>query len=138
MMKSSLETSRWLKQIWHGNKERYMKTIYLYEAFDGKRFEDENECMSYEAVNFHPDLFKITFVDENNNICTIDKNDVFNDRIYQNCEEVYIPDEKSLKDILWLAEECGWCEFEDFLRPGHWKRQSDNDYSWNATWVFIN
>lgn len=115
-----------------------MKTIYLYEAFDGKRFEDENECMSYEAVNFHPDLFKITFVDENNNICTIDKNDVFNDRIYQNCEEIYIPDEKSLKDILWLAEECGWCEFEDFLRPGHWKRQCDEDCSWNATWVLIN
>ena len=115
-----------------------MKIINLYEAFDGKRFEDENECISYEAVNLHPNLFKITFIDENSNIYTIDKNNVFNDYVYQTCEEIYIPDEEALKDLLWLAKECGWCEFENFSMPGHWKRQCDDDISWNVKWVFIN
>lgn len=114
-----------------------MKIINLYEAFDGKRFEDENECMSYEAVNLHPNLFKITFVNENNDIYTIDKNNVFNDDIYQKCEEIYIPDRESQKDILWLSEECGWEEFYAFEKAGHWKRIADETYPWNATWIFI-
>lgn len=113
-----------------------MKTFY--EAFDGKRFEDEDECISYEAANLHPNLFKITFVSENNDIYTINRNDVFNDDTYQKCKEVYIPNEESLKDILWLAGECGWWEFKNFSMPGHWKRQYNDNYPWNPTWDFIN
>ena len=115
-----------------------MKTIYLYEAFDGKRFEDEDECMNYEVINLHPNLFRITFVNENNDIYTIDKNDVFNDDTYHKCEEVYIPDEESLKDILWLSKECGWEEFYTFEKAGHWKRIPDEECPWFSTWILIN
>ena len=114
-----------------------MRTIYLYEAFDGKRFDNEDECMNYEAVNFHPNVFKIIFIDKDNNIYPIDKNDIFNDNIYQKCEEIYIPNEESLKDLLWLAEECGWEEFYDFSKPGHWKRSEDLKTLWLTKWTLI-
>lgn len=116
-----------------------MRTITIYEAFDGKRFEDEEKCINYEGIHFHTGLFRITFVNNSGNfIYTIDKNNIFNDDIYQKCEEIYIPDEESLKDLLWLAEECGWCEFENLSKLGHWKRKViDKNYN-TAIWILIN
>ena len=94
----------------------------LYKAFDGMIFKDEEECIDYENIMLHPNLFTIKFLDENENPYYICKEDIYDDDIYQKAEMVTIHSEDEYKDFLWLTEECGWGEFMDITSPGVWKR----------------
>ena len=104
-----------------------MKTISMYEAFDGKIFKEEEECFNYECEKLHSKLFNITFWDENNNVYFINKDDVCNDSTYDKCEKLSIPID-SFEDFVWLTEECGWYEFTQISQPGIWKREVHNHH----------
>ena len=108
----------------------------IYEAFDGKQFETEDECYSYEAFYEHPYLHSIVFYDKNDNKYLIG-NDIFVDSIYQEAEKIRIHNENEIKDLLWLADQCGWCEFEDITEPGFWIRKELN-FLGDAEWEKIN
>lgn len=95
----------------------------LYKAIDGKIFDNEDECLLYENKNNYSDLKNIEFYSEDGTKCYIDLNDIYNDNIYQFAEKVIIHNQNEFKCFIWLAEECGWCEFYDQITsPGTWVR----------------
>ena len=98
-----------------------MKIIYFYEAFDGKLFDDENNCEIYETRHLHPNLSDIIFFNKEGKSYFINYNCPFNDNIYYDCEHIYIPTD-AFDDFKWLVKTCGWCEFEQITAPGKWKR----------------
>lgn len=108
----------------------------LYEAIDGSIFNDQNDCEVYEASINHSALFDISFYDSEGNEYSISdyKPDIFNDLIYQRCGKVFAHNEDELKDLQWLAEECGWCEFEQITDVGIWVRHEDLG---NGTWEHV-
>lgn len=93
----------------------------IYEAYDGKQFEDEDECLNYEYGFKHPNLFCIKFYNVNEEQIFLNKDNVFDDNIYFNCEKIEIP-ENAFLDFEDLYACCGWCEFEQIAAPGKWKR----------------
>ena len=50
----------------------------------------------------------------------------------KNVKKINIHSQEELNDLLWLAREAGWCEFEDFTEPGIWVRKN-NEY--DALWT---
>lgn len=108
-----------------------MKTIYI--ADDGTTFDDYYECENYEESMKHPNLYHITFLDSIGKELNPDEfpKGVFDDLLYQKCEWVIVHDEKEVSDIQWLADYCGWSEFEDITSPGTWKRE---DAVWDGVW----
>lgn len=109
----------------------------IYEAVDGKQFDNEFDCQAYEGKLAHPHLEGITFFTEESFLPITIKEDIFDDDIYNKCVAVWIHDKNELADILWLAEEAGWCEFEQFTEPGFWKREDPDPFSlaMEAKWV---
>lgn len=99
-----------------------MKIIYV--ADDGKQFYNEEGCYCYESSLKFPELKDIDFYDKENNLYHIDKNDIFNDECYQKSEAINIHNDTELACLHWLANECGWCEFTDYIsKPGFWTRE---------------
>lgn len=115
-----------------------MRTVYFYEAFDGKLFDKEEACAIYEVKHLHPSLFNIVFLDKKNDSYYINPDNPFNDDVYNNCEWIHVP-EKSFDDFKWLVEECGWYEFEQITKPGVWKRTVNEESSIynDGVWVYI-
>ena len=115
-----------------------MKTVYLYEAFDGKIFDNEDDCAVYEAVKLHSNLFHITFIDKDNKPYGINPIWPFEDNTYNHCEQINVPAD-AFDDFKWLTEECGWCEFEQITKPGRWKRTITEESSIydEGVWVYI-
>lgn len=101
--------------------------IILYKAFDGTIFENEQDCIYYEDKLTHIYLNKINFYTKENKEYHINLNDLYSDDVYQNCEKVIIHDYNEFKDFRWLAEECGWCEFDDIIDFGIWTRYEDSN-----------
>ena len=105
-----------------------MREIMMFQADDGKIFDDLLKCMSYEAEIFHPALFSISFFDKDNNLYRIQKGDVFDEAIYDKAEKIVITSNEELEDLHWYTGETGWCEFEQIDSVGTWKRIPLRDY----------
>lgn len=105
-----------------------------YESEDGLLFDNEEDCYAYEAKQKHCHLKTIAFFDRDNNQYSIEEEDIFNDDVYHKAEQVVIHDMDELNDFIWLAEECGWCEFTQLIRPGIWIRKSTR---WGGEWYDI-
>lgn len=103
----------------------------LYEADDGKIFNNEFECFSYEFGLKFSEITKIKFFDINGKMFYININDLFNDKYYNNCERIYIHNNVELICLHAVANEAGWCEFESILEPGFWVRKEVNG---NGIW----
>ena len=110
-----------------------MKIIYI--ADDGKQFDNENECYSYETGLKFSEVINIDFYDKNSNIYHIDKNDMFNDKYYNKSEAINIHNNAELICLRWLANECGWCEFTDYIsEPGFWIRK-EKEHPKEGIWI---
>ncbi len=98
----------------------------LYQSNDGLIFDSESLCLNHENSLIHSALFSIVFYNKTNTPYKIEKKDIYNDEVYQQCEKVIIHNNKELDDFMWLAEECGWCEFEDINSTGTWIRKTNS------------
>ena len=96
-----------------------MKVIYI--ADDGKQFDDPWECEAYEELRKHPYIYGITFADHGEEYHIVYGNE-FEDSIYNYADGILIHNERELVDLQWLADYCGWCEFQQIDSPGIWKR----------------
>ena len=108
----------------------------LYKADDGRIFFNEDECYEYENSLKHPHFRHIFFYDKDDNIRLVNEGVLFDDSIYHYTEKVYIHNEDELKDFHWVAEECGWCEWEkdgDIDSPGIWVRK-ETDWTHDGVW----
>lgn len=91
-----------------------MKVIYISD--DGKKFDDEFDCINYEWKVNHPHLKDIGFYDEENNKLT----DIFSEEVYCITETVVIPDEIALKELQEFADYTGFCCYKDINECGEW------------------
>jgi len=98
----------------------------LYQSNDGLIFDSEFLCLNHENSLIHSALFSIVFYDKTNTPYKIRKENLYDDEVYQQCEKVIIHNHEELDDFMWLAEECGWCEFEDINSIGTWIRKTNN------------
>ena len=98
----------------------------IYESYDGSQFNSEEECLTYENSLKHSDLFSIVFFDRLDRPYTIRKDNMYDDEVYYRSEKIEIHNKKELNDLLWLSEECGWCEFEQITSIGSWIRLQSN------------
>lgn len=91
-----------------------MKVIY--EAFDGKQFEDKTECLWYEFESTHLLLNTITFFDENGNILSRSNEDDF----YGSTYKLIVPSDEAAAKLIDYAKLMGWCCFEEIGYAGIW------------------
>lgn len=98
----------------------------IYEAYDGIRFDNEDDCWWYENSRSHKDIYQIRFYDKNNNEYHITDNYDDSEDVYQCCEKIIIDTNKQLRDLKWMSEEFGWCEFNQITSPGTWIRTEDD------------
>lgn len=107
-----------------------MKTLYI--ADDGTEFDNEFDCENYEEIETHKEVLDIDFFDINDNPIEMTKDTVFDDRNYFNVYRIVIHSEKELSALNWLAEYCGWCEFEpEYIDSvGTWIYDDSDDGSW--------
>lgn len=110
-----------------------MKVVY--EAFDGTRFDDEDECVKYENGFTHSGVFDLDFYDKDGNKYCI--TDMYDESVYNNAEKVAVHNEKELEDLAWLTAENGWCEFEQIDEVGDWVRFESSGYSYEGTWMRV-
>ena len=96
-----------------------MKIIYI--ADDGKQFDDQWECEWYEELQKHPHIYGIKFY-ENDLEFQIDHWKEDDDSYYNHADGILIHNERELEDLQWLADCCGWSEFQQIDSPGMWKR----------------
>ena len=106
----------------------------LYQAEDGKIFEDEDKCYGYEYALKFPEMFNIWFYDEEGSLFHIDKNNIFSDDVYFRAEKVYVHDEMELTTLHILAVDCGWCEFDQITEPGIWLRTESTESFIGGKW----
>ena len=106
----------------------------LYQAEDGKIFEDENKCLEYEYPLEFPEMFNIWFYDEEGYLFLINEDDIFNDNVYFKAEEVYVHNETELATLHKLATDCGWCEFDQITEPGFWVRAESTESFVGGKW----
>ena len=100
----------------------------LYQSNDGLIFDSEFLCLNHENSLIHSSLFSIVFYNKTNTPYKIRKENLYDDEIYQQCEKVIIHNHEELDDFIWLAEECGWCEFGNINSIGTWIRKT-NDFN---------
>ena len=95
----------------------------IFEANDGKQFDNENDCEAYEGALLHPNLFSITFYNMSGDSYRIQRHNIFSDDVYNTCEVIDVHNEKEVDDLAWLVEQTGWVELEDITSPGTWVRK---------------
>lgn len=91
-----------------------MKVIYI--ADDGKEFDNEFDCQTYEWTLNHPHLKDICFYDKDNN--TLDN--ILVQETYEITERIVVPNKDALNDLLELARYTGFCCYEDVIECGEW------------------
>ena len=101
-----------------------MKIVYIAE--DGKTFDNQIDCELYEKSINYKAMYNIKFIDIAKRLYKISPDDPYNDNIYQDAWEVILKDFDQVRAIQFLAEECGWCEFESLTEPGIWVRKADD------------
>lgn len=104
----------------------------IYEANDGKQFDTSSECEEYEAILAHPSVLNVDFYDINNTVYHIDRNNFFDDSVYQRAVKVIIHNRAEFDDFAWMTYECGWWEFDEIISDGSWMRFVDDVM--NPTW----
>ena len=105
-----------------------MKCIYVAE--DGIEFDNEYDCEMYEGELLHPDILNIEFYNECGELYKIQHHNIYDDNIYNACEKIDVHNDKEVNDLRWLAEMCGWCEFEQIESVGIWERHTDDYRNW--------
>ena len=108
----------------------------IYQAFDGRNFDNKEKCEIYEFKKLYPNLFTIDFYDAENKLFHLskEKDDLWDDATYYMAEKVKIHNVAELSDFLLLAKEAGWCEFEEQINDiGLWERTEDEVK--NGIWV---
>ncbi len=110
-----------------------MEIIYI--ADDGTEFDDLYECETYEECKKHPHLYDIIFLDSAGEELDHSKfkYGIFDDSLYQKCESIVVHNDDEVTDLLWSAEYCGWCEFEQITSPGTWIRE-EGEVIRNGVW----
>ena len=88
----------------------------IFEANDGKQFDNENDCEAYEGALLHPNLFSITFYNMSGDSYRIQRHNIFSDDVYNTCEVIDVHNEKEVDDLAWLVEQTGWVELEDITQ----------------------
>ena len=91
-----------------------MKVIYI--ADDGKEFDNEYDCESYEWKLNHAHLDEICFYDKNGNKL----DDVYSEDTYNNSERIVVPNETAMKELQELAHYTGYCCYYDIIECGEW------------------
>lgn len=95
----------------------------VFYANDGTEFEDRWDCEAYEDFLEHPGLMRIVFQDEAFEKYQIENyKDILDDSAYLNSWYVNVHNEEEVSDLQWLASAKGWCEWEQIMSPGTWKR----------------
>ena len=109
----------------------------IYEAFDGKRFDNEFDCESYEFCLQHLAVKTVTLYDEDGEEYKVtDYESIFADAIYWDCYKINFPNQRAYEDFMALAGWCGWSEFNDCISsPGMWEREEDR--LGNPRWIKI-
>lgn len=95
----------------------------IYEAYDGRKFNNEDDCEIYESALRHPHLFSLTFYNKNGDSYGIPHHNIFADYIYNECEKIDIHTKEEFNDLKWLREATGWSEWEDITDFGVWIRK---------------
>ena len=96
--------------------------INVYKAFDGKLFEDEDECSDYEyELRQHSLVKNIKFYDLHDNLLNIEKAYDINDILYD-IHKVVIPTEQDCNILNEWLEECFCYEPAEIYFPtkGTW------------------
>ena len=101
-----------------------------YESEDGILFDKEDDCYVHEQKQKHTHLNTIDFFDKENNRYTIGDN-IFDDNVYYDAERIIIHNKDEYNDFTWLADECGWAEFNLINDVGEWVRE---EKSWDGKW----
>lgn len=105
----------------------------LYQSDDGLIFDSEFLCLAHENALIYSSLFSIVFYNKDNISYKIKEANIYDDEVYEQCEKVVIHNNEELKDFIWLAKECGWCEFKQINSIGTWIRKT-NDFN-RGFWV---
>lgn len=102
----------------------------LYEAEDGKIFDNKEDCEKYERENFE---FMNHFFDSYNMEGTVTLFDGAEERnifprsqilsleCYTNVDFVLVETEEGLKALHDLADYCGYCEYKKITGIGGWQ-----------------
>lgn len=106
----------------------------LYQADDGKLFENEWDCKEYEAKIAHPYLKNITFFTKEDCSYFMNDDNIFSDDIYYDCWKITVHNIDELNDLIWLVDYWGWCEFKQITQPGTWGR---HEIDGRGYWVKI-
>ena len=109
----------------------------LYQADDGKLFENEWDCEEYEAKIVHSHLKNITFFTIEDCPYFMNDDNIFSDDIYYDCWKITVHNIDELNDLIWLVDYCGWCEFEQITEPGTWIRHETDSFFHEGYWVKI-
>ena len=108
----------------------------IYRAFDGKDFNNEEECLNYENSIIHPNLFTIHFFNKDTKEdYYINKDDIYDDQVYYKADKIIIHNKDEYEDFAWLAKECGWIEFDDINTFGLWERKCHNGILSDGFWI---
>lgn len=91
-----------------------MKVIYI--ADDGKEFDNEFDCQSYEWKLNHPHLKDICFYDKDNKVL----GNIFLQETYETTERIVVPNKDALNDLQEFANYTGFCCYEDIVGCGEW------------------
>ena len=91
-----------------------MKILYI--ADDGKKFDDEFDCIHYEWEQQHIELKKIKFLDKNNN----ELEDFFSDDTYSKAERIIVPSQKAADELVELGDYTGFCCYQSVKTAGEW------------------
>lgn len=97
-----------------------MKKIYI--ADDGKQFEDEEKCESYEYYELKIPLVKnIEFLDEDNNALSFEKGKEDEEEFFMNVEKIIIHSKEELRQFHIYAVDCGFISWQSIDAPGKWE-----------------
>lgn len=96
-----------------------MKKIYI--ADDGKQFEDEKKCESYEYYELKIPLVKnIEFLDENDNILSFKERED-EEKFFMNVEKIIIHSKEELRQFHIYAVDCGFISWQNIDAVGEWE-----------------
>ena len=91
-----------------------MRTLYI--ADDGKQFEDECECISYEFCISHLNLKTIEFYDSDGLALL----NVMDEYTYDICTKVVVHSNEEITDLHEVADYFGYCGYFDITDVGEW------------------
>lgn len=98
-----------------------MKTVYI--ADDGKQFEDECECISYEFCISHPNLKTIELYNSDDKKLT----NPLDEDTYFNFTKIVVHSREELMDLYDAADYAGFSGYYDIKDVGTWIFDKDKE-----------